>query len=143
MKLTIVRGLPGSGKSTTAKYFSEGYDSDHYEADMFQTNEDGEYDFDPLAAQYSHGWCLSQCARSLKLKRNVIVSNTFVTMFRMWPYVKLAKHFGATVVIINCRQHYGDVHNVPEEVMERMTTDWQECNDVNDILFDRIKMLEV
>ena len=42
-ELYILRGLPGSGKSTLAESLG-GY---HIEADMYFTNDDGEYNFDP------------------------------------------------------------------------------------------------
>jgi len=44
--LVIIRGLPGSGKSTFAKKFVEkGFK--HYEADMWMVDKDGNYSFDP------------------------------------------------------------------------------------------------
>ena len=54
--LILLRGLPGAGKSTLAKMMSDS----HYEADMYFTNDEGEYHFDPLKLKQAHQWCQDQ-----------------------------------------------------------------------------------
>ena len=51
--LYIVRGIPGSGKSTFAKTLG----GQHYESDMFFINENGEYNFDVTKIKDAHQWC--------------------------------------------------------------------------------------
>lgn len=43
--LTLIRGLPGSGKSTMAKFIAGDTDAVHLEADMYFIK-DGEYKFE-------------------------------------------------------------------------------------------------
>ena len=61
-KLVIIRGIPGSGKSTHASglikaYQSEGRTTAHFEADMFFTHEDGSYHWNPKQIGFAHQWC--------------------------------------------------------------------------------------
>lgn len=72
--LYIVRGLPGSGKSTFAKSLG----GVNYEADMFFINENGEYNFDPSKLKDAHNWCRHKAMDSMKSGEPiVVVSNTF------------------------------------------------------------------
>jgi len=48
--LYIVRGIPGSGKSTFAKTLG----GNHYEADMYFIGESGNYNFDPTKIKDAH-----------------------------------------------------------------------------------------
>ncbi len=52
--LYIVRGIPGSGKSTFAKTLG----GQHYEADMFFIDENGVYNFDFTKIKDAHQWCI-------------------------------------------------------------------------------------
>ena len=51
-ELIIIRGIPGSGKTTMAKSY-QGYS--HYEADMFFMK-DGVYNFDRAKIKNAHNW---------------------------------------------------------------------------------------
>ncbi|BBI63405.1 hypothetical protein HSBAA_47110 [Vreelandella sulfidaeris] len=47
IKLFIIRGIPGSGKSTTAlRMLNENIVDIHVETDMYFTDEDGNYHYD-------------------------------------------------------------------------------------------------
>ena len=54
-KLILLRGLPGSGKSTFAKSISN-ESTGHIESDMFFVK-DGEYKFDGSKIKDAHNWC--------------------------------------------------------------------------------------
>ena len=59
-KLYIVRGIPGSGKSTFAKkLLQQGKVQQHLEADEFMTDKNGDYKFDPTILQKCHQQCQS------------------------------------------------------------------------------------
>ena len=54
-RLILVRGIPGSGKST----FARSLGGVHYEADMFFLDEMSNYVFDVTKIKDAHSWCQS------------------------------------------------------------------------------------
>jgi len=130
-KLIIVRGLPGSGKST----FAAGIQLSKtvvIEADMFHLM-DGKYVYRPEMAGFAHEWCQAQVAWNLNQGNDVIVANTFITMRTVVPYYELAQTFGASLSIKTMTGKYGSVHDVPDKVIEHMTETF-ETFDVADFL---------
>ncbi len=135
MKLIIISGLPGSGKSTKAKeiLFSDDTASTrHVEADMFHTI-GTVYNFDPKYVGDSHQWCQSQVAYHLRRGHNVIVSNTFTKRWEFMPYIDLAQRYDATVEHIHMDGDWGNIHNVPQEVLDAMKKRQQVIN-IDDLL---------
>ena len=117
--LYIVRGIPGSGKSTFAKTLG----GQHYEADMFFIDEDGNYKFDGTKIKDAHKWCQSFVETDMVLEYpKIVVSNTFTQEWEMKPYMDLAKEHGYKVFTIVVENRHGgnNVHNVPEDKIEQM-----------------------
>lgn len=122
MKFKLIRGLPGSGKSTRAKNF-KGYS--HFEADHYQHDCNGVYRFEPTILYLCHKLCIKSTELALARGEDVVVSNTFVTRRELKPYLDLAFKFDADLEIIECTGNYKNIHNVPEETIERMRSKWQ------------------
>jgi predicted kinase len=97
--LTLVRGLPGSGKSTYARQLAT-LGTEHLEADMFFVDDDGNYTFNPSRLHAAHEWCLVATTAFFSRGTSVIVSNTFTTMKEMRPYLAVATRFNLEVDII-------------------------------------------
>ena len=117
--LYIVRGIPGSGKSTFAKTLG----GQHYEADMFFINENGEYNFDVTKIKDAHKWCQSFVETNMVLEYpKIVVSNTFTQEWEMEPYFKLAKEYGYKTFSIVVENRHGGTneHGVPEDKLEQM-----------------------
>lgn len=119
-KLYIIRGAPGSGKSTKAKaLIAENLNLLHYEADMF-FEKDGPYKFNPGKIKDAHQWCQKWVEKALKEGNSVIVSNTFTKLWEMIPYIEMARNSGASVVVFTMKGEYQNVHGVPEEKVKEM-----------------------
>ena len=122
--LTICRGIPGSGKSTFAKTLG----GQHYEADMYFIDEEGNYNFDGSKIKDAHKWCQSFVETDMVLEYpKIVVSNTFTQEWEMEPYFKLAKEYGYTVFTILVENRHGGVnqHGVPEDKLQMMKDRFQ------------------
>ena len=117
--LYIVRGIPGSGKSTFAKTLG----GQHYEADMYFVTPSGKYEFNPTKIKDAHQWCQNFVKTDMTLEYpKIVVSNTSTQEWEMKPYFDLAKEFGYTVFTIIVENRHGgkNQHNVPEDKIEQM-----------------------
>lgn len=129
--LYIIRGLPGSGKTTFAKrLLLHKVVAGICEADTFFMREGGTYVFDPTRIKEAHEWCRKQVFGLLKTPGhddsvNVAVSNTFTTIWEMQPYIDYCQHHGHTFTVITCEGHYGNVQGVSDATIEKMRKRWE------------------
>ena len=117
----IVRGLPGSGKSTFAKSLG----GVHYEADMYFMDENSEYKFDGSKLKDAHNWCRHKVMEAMKDgEPTVVVSNTFTREWEMGAYMLLGEELGyRTFVVVVENRHGGkNTHDVPEDTIDIMRT---------------------
>ena len=118
--LFIVRGIPGSGKSTFAEQLAP--TAQICTADDFHMK-DGKYDWKPENVKKAHEWC--QLKVESLMGRGitpVVVANTSTTLKEMKPYYDLAEILGYQVHSIVVENRHGgvNVHEVPEETLEKM-----------------------
>lgn len=121
--LILIRGLPGSGKSTKAKEIMKQVPAEHFEADMFFINSDGEYKFIPCNIAEAHEWCRKSTEDALNAGKNVIVSNTFVKMWEMDKYLNMDC---ASLAIFETVGEYDSIHGVPSDTIKRMKKNWEQ-----------------
>jgi predicted kinase len=128
-KLLLLIGTPGSGKSTLAKKIKsenpEFVNANIWEADMFFIDINGNYKWNPKFIGTAHSWCKSKVSADMIAGKNVIVSNTNLTRFERKPYIELAKKYGYEVEVYTCTGNFQNVHNVPNETIERMKKKFQ------------------
>ncbi len=132
-QLILVRGLPGSGKSTFAKSLQDSFteSTDHFEADQFfMHNGEYKYDFDQL--HEAHAWCQRQTEEAMRDGiKNIIVSNTFCRQWEMDAYKEFAKIHGYQVFVIAMPMPSSQilfslcVHKVPLEKIALMRERWE------------------
>ena len=118
--LVIVRGPSGSGKTTVAESLVKCNGYSHYEADMYFIDDQGNYNWDGLMIANAHDWCRRMVEKDLKEGKNVVVANTFVRLWELKPYVKLAHRLGVGLHIVHCDGEFENVHGVPQEIVDRM-----------------------
>jgi len=124
--LILIRGIPGSGKSTLAERLM-GENDVHLEADMFWGKD---YKFDVTKLREAHEWCLNSAKAAMAVgKGDVIVANTFTQGREAAKYVESAKCYGYDVQVLSLSGPWDNIHNVPEEVMEKMRERFQSNRD--------------
>lgn len=123
-KLILIRGLPGSGKSTIAKQYFGG--CIHLEADMYFIAPNGAYIYDPSKIKAAHEWCIETAKILLNNGKDVVVSNTFTTLAELSPYINYAKEWEIPYVVFRSDNNYGSIHNVPPEVIGRMKSRFED-----------------
>ena len=125
--LFLVRGLPGSGKSTFATHIWNEYAI--CEADKFFYDKEGNYNFDASKIKDAHAWCKNEVEVRMKDHQinqqfypEIVVSNTFTQEWEMEDYYKLAEKYGYKVISLIIENRHGgkNVHGVPDDKLEIM-----------------------
>lgn len=124
--LFIIRGLPGSGKTTLANDLANLLNAKHYEADMYFTDRDGKYNFEPKLIKQAHEWCYLNTTVALLEKHITIVANTFSQYWEYANYIDFCELYNFKYHIITCNGKYKSIHNVPEQVIENMRDRWED-----------------
>lgn len=128
--LTLIRGKPGSGKTTLAKM----YPGTLVEADQYFVGSDGEYCFDGSKLGAAHRWCQQETERLLAKGIDVVVANTFSQRWELRPYHQLAAKYRALINVVQAKGDYGSVHGVSkwkaDEYDARFEQGYLEKNDI-------------
>jgi hypothetical protein len=122
-KLVIVRGCPGTGKSTFVK---EAFPNIlHLENDMFHYH-NGSYLFNQRKQNNAIEWCIDMTMLSLKRGMDVVVSNTFTKKSFVDSYKKIADLFGSKFEVYRMMGNFENIHDVPKMVLENMKNNFED-----------------
>lgn len=122
-RLTIIRGVPGSGKTTYAK---KNFRCLILEQDMFHER-DGFYQWSGAAMRDAVKWCSKTAHDALRLGMDVCVVNTFTKREYVETYRRMAAETGASFNVIRVEGDFENVHSVPPgamSAMRRIFEDW-------------------
>jgi predicted kinase len=123
MKLTIIRGLPGSGKTT---YANSKYRAIKLEMDMFRIKS-GQYIYSHSRNKDIAKYTFNLAKQILSDGIDVVVNSTFTKNSYIQPYIELAKELNAEIEIIHLDNNFGSTLQIDDEVIQRMKHDWEKC----------------
>lgn len=122
IKLVLVMGLPGTGKTTIADSLCSNHNFIRVESDdFFIEKTTGEYKFDYKKINEAHTWCLMKTKELLSKGQRVVVSNTFSTKKERLPYFELGYKF----IVHTMTYQFDNIHKVPIETVNEMIDRWE------------------
>ena len=124
----IMRGIPGSGKSTVARWIAEAVPCSQVVSadDYFMVR--GAYCFDRTKLPQAHQECFLKAMHSVLCKTPmVVVDNTNTSAWEIAPYIMLAESHGMEVLILNVEcpvdvARKRQTHGVPELTVKLMAS---------------------
>lgn len=145
--LYIMRGVPGSGKSTVARQLG---------GTIFSTDDffmkDGKYEFDPSQIKNNHNKNKMRAAEAMKNGISpIVIDNTNTMAWEMKPYVLAAQRYGYEIKIVQPgdkgfpevdfdeimkrqSQRADQNKSLPAEVVQKMLDRFQKNVTVDDIV---------
>lgn len=113
--LRIVRGLPGSGKSTYARKFG----GILIESDMALYTGD-QYIWTPERLDKAINWVRAMFQINVQYGNDINLVGVFTREKNFRHHIEFAEKNGYKVEVIRCTADYGNIHNVPQESLDRM-----------------------
>jgi predicted kinase len=129
--LILLRGIPGSGKSTLGGIILQQPNNNPQEilsADDFFVNDDGEYIFDGDKIKEAHNYCQFRCSERMRQGiGRIVVANTFTQEWEMKTYFEMAERYNYRVhcVVVENRHGNENIHGVPEDKLQQMKDRFQ------------------
>ena len=131
--LTIMRGLPGSGKSSWVRKYRP-VEKVLSADDFFMTSKG--YAFYPGGLIEAHARVLCGLLDALDAGEDVVVDNTHSRLCEFMVPLHIARKFDADVTVVslydggmsNEELAARNIHHVPLMVIERMRDQWETCD---------------
>ena len=134
----IIRGLPGSGKTTLARKIAKDTGAVHIEADQYLETPPGVisrsgYCWTPERCKAAHKAAMDYLFQEVVIKgQDCVVSNAFPTQSEIDHYLARIREWlgefkdSLVLGIFKATGDFGSVHNVPAEVIEKMKNRWED-----------------
>ncbi|XP_066910344.1 uncharacterized protein [Clytia hemisphaerica] len=144
--LFLLRGLPGSGKTTKAMHLTNNAEMGVIlAADDYFTNEQGVYTFDKSKIKHAHESCKQRAKSNMeKGVTPICIDNTNTQKYEMKPYVLMAERHGYKVNLVEpttewrfdaeiCHQKSSKNHSLRVEDVKKMKKRYQRNIKIEDI----------
>lgn len=122
--ILLLRGLPGSGKSSLAQVLSEDGVHPIFSVDDYFTDaETGEYEFRFQDNHVAYKQCEANCRLAAERGTSkIIIHNTFTLDWEVEPYFAIAKEFSYAIFILTVENYHGskNIHQIADEQIQRM-----------------------
>lgn len=140
-ELILVRGLPGSGKSTLGSLLggqrpgSKERPPTLVESDMYFML-DGRYVWAKPMLSMAHHWCRAEAFRRLRFLDRVVVANVFAKRDQILPYIEQARTLKCRVWLLEPEGirlpvealAARNTHGVPLERIQEMKNSWEKMS---------------
>jgi predicted kinase len=121
--IVLIRGLPGSGKSTLGNLLSENGKYPVLSVDHYFTDKHGKYSFEYQKNHLAYDQCKQNVLSEIKKKaQKIFVDNTFTLDWEMEPYFKLASENNYKIFVITVENYHGgkNIHEISDEQINKM-----------------------
>ncbi len=122
--LILLRGLPGSGKSSLANVLCEDGKYPIFSIDDFFTNtETSVYKFEFDKNHLAYKQCEEETKNQLsKNCEKVFVANTFTIGWEIEPYFKMARKYKYKLFVVTVENYHSNknIHHIQQEQIEKM-----------------------
>jgi len=132
--MIILRGLPGSGKTTLARTFANNNDEIYSTHDYFLEN--GKFKFQRNLLRYAHWWNQERVLDAAKKNKElIIINNINIKRWESKPYVKIGLEYGYDIIFYETNNSWSkipeeckkrDFHGTPLKVIKKMATKWED-----------------